>query len=139
MRIEVDHHRVMHRESSEVFADLVAMGTPDDAIWPTRRMPFIRDPGPLRVGVTRERHGAIRAVLDEHVPDERILWRARTRFIEGSHGFRVARLKDGNTRVTHTLRARAPWWFAPIWAGWMARMHDRIVIALLERLAERGG
>lgn len=83
MHIRNEHARLIARPASEVFSVLEAVGTEDDRIWPAPSVPFERTPGPLRVGETRERHGIIRAVLDELDPDRKLVWRARARWRPG--------------------------------------------------------
>jgi hypothetical protein len=63
----------MLRSVSEVFSEPVALGTPADQIWPELTMPFRRIDSPIRAGVTRERHGAIRAVVKSYDVNERIV------------------------------------------------------------------
>lgn len=135
MRIQVIHERRVDRPPRAVFADLEAMGTAGDRIWPSRKMPFVRTPGPMAVGVTRESHGPIRALLDTYEPEHAIVWRSTVAFVTGTHGFRVSPLPDGASLVAHDLTGDVPWWFAPVWRAWMAPAHDRIVSAMLERLS----
>jgi hypothetical protein len=135
MRVQSVHTRDVAAPAGAVFAELVALGTPADRIWPSRRMPFVRTPGELVVGKTRERHGFIRAELDTFEPGRRLIWRAHQPFIEGTHGFTVTPLPRGGCRVEHALEAVVPWWFAPIWRLRIAAIHDRLVPSLLKRLA----
>ncbi len=138
MRVEVEHHRVVERSVGDVFASLAALGTPGDTLWPAPSMPFVRSEGPLEVGVTKERHGIIRAVLDDLAPNQRIIWRATVSFLEGTHGFRVRELSSTSTRVSHELDVDLSWWFVPAWYAGMAGAHDRIVTKLLARLDGAG-
>jgi len=135
MKLLNTHERQVQRPLPEVFGELVALGTPQDRIWPEPRMPFRRSEGPMRVGVTRERHGGIRAVLDVYRENERIVWRANLAFLRGTHAFEVRDLGNGSTLVRHEVRAELPWWFAPVWRLRIGALHDRIVEGLLDRLA----
>lgn len=129
------HERRVPRPLGEVFADLAALGTAQDRIWPAPRMPFRRTEGPMRMGVTRERHGLIRAVLDSYRDNETIVWRVELSQLRGTHAFSVRGLDDGSTLVRHEVRARLAWWFAPAWWLSITRLHDRIIEALFDQLA----
>ncbi len=63
------------------------MGTSGDAIWPFASQPFMRSAGPLEPGVTEEWHNGVHAVLDDAVPEERIVWRFKNEGFDGTHGF----------------------------------------------------
>jgi hypothetical protein len=135
MHIENVHHREIRGTSERVFAFVEALGTPDDVIWPSPRMPFRRTPGPMRVGITEERHGVIRAELSSFTPGREITWRASLPFLIGTHAFLVRPLPHGGVVVTHALHADAPWWFAPVWRLRMGALHDHIIERLFDRLA----
>ncbi|MEZ4238436.1 MAG: hypothetical protein R3F59_20250 [Myxococcota bacterium] len=136
MHVNSVHERIIARPVREVFADLVAMGTPADRIWPAPKLPFVRSAGAMTVGATTERHGPIRAVLQGYVPDATICWRADLPFLQGTHAFEVQPVGPDRTQVRHVLDARVAWWFAPLWRLQVASAHDRILEALLTRLAE---
>jgi hypothetical protein len=133
MHIRNQHSRVIAHPASEVFSALAAVGTDDDRIWPAPSMPFERTPGPLRVGETRERHGIIRAVLDELEPGRRLVWRADQSFMKGTHGFEITDTATG-CRVEHVLDGKLAWWFVPVWVLRVRSIHDRILERLLQRL-----
>lgn len=133
MHIKNAHSRSIPRPPHEVFHDLERIGTDGDTTWPAPSIPFERTPGPLRVGYTKERHGIIRAVLDELSADEKLVWRANLPFLEGTHGFEITETSDG-CDVKHVLDARLAWWFVPIWVFKVRQIHDRILEALLDRL-----
>ena len=133
------HQRRIQRPLREVFGELVALGTAGDRIWPEPAMPFRRTEGPMRVGVTRERHGGIRAVLEDYRENECIVWRADLPFLRGTHAFEVRDLGNGTTLVKHAVQAKLPWWFAPVWRLRIGALHDRILEALLDRLARKSG
>lgn len=135
MHVVNAHTRRVSRPLPEVFEDLVALGTAKDRIWPEPAMPFRRTDGPMQVGVTRERHGAIRAVLDAYDVNKRIVWRAEHSFLRGTHAFEVQDAGAGVTLVRHEVRADLAWWFAPVWHFSVSRAHDRIIEGLLDRLA----
>ena len=127
------HSRTINAPRERVFAELEAMGTERDRVWPAPKMPFRRTPGPLRDGVTTERHGVIRAVLESHEPGRSMSWAAELPFLRGRHGFRV-RDENQGCHVEHVLEGKVTWWFRPVWATYMRRVHDRILEALLDRL-----
>lgn len=133
MRVLNTHARLIARPASEVFAALAAVGTEGDQLWPVPSMPFERTPGPLRVGTTKERHGIIRAVLDELEPNRKLVWRADQPFIWGTHGFEITEVDQG-CHVSHVLEGHVAWWFAPVWALKVRAIHDRILERLLDRL-----
>lgn len=140
MRVLNIHERRVSRPLADVFSDLEALGTVADRIWPDPDIPFRRTDGPMRVGVTQERHGALRAVLDSYEVNRRIVWRADQRFLRGTHTFEVEPAADGNTLIRHVVRIDVAWWFSPIWRLYVSRVHDRILERLLDRLAlVRGG
>ncbi len=134
MQIHCAHQRRVVLTTAQAFSALEALGTPSDTIWPAPRMPFRRTPGPMRVGVTEERHGIIHAVLDRYEPGKAIVWRARVPFLSGTHGFEVATAPDGGALVEHRLEAKLAWWFVPVWVLRISGIHDRLIRALLARL-----
>lgn len=138
MHVVNTHERIVSRPLPEVFDELVALGTTADRIWPDPKMPFRRTDGPLRVGVTRERHGGIRAILDSYELNQRIVWRADMGFLRGTHSFEVQEVGTGPTLVRHSIRAELAWWFGPIWRLYVSGVHDRIMEGLLDRLAAGG-
>lgn len=133
MHIKNVHVRSIARSPNEIFDDLERMGTDRDTVWPAPSMPFTRTPGPLRVGETEERHGIIRAVLDEIALDQKLVWRANQPFIDGTHGFEITETSNG-CEVSHVLDAEIPWWFVPAWLLKVRAVHDRILERLLDRL-----
>jgi hypothetical protein len=135
MQVLNTHERRVSRPLEAIFDDVVALGTAEDRIWPEPAMPFRRTAGPMLVGVTRERHGAIRAVLDVYEVNRRIVWRADLGFLRGTHAFEVQDAGAGVTLVRHVVRADLAWWFAPVWHLYIGGAHDRIVEGLLDRLA----
>jgi hypothetical protein len=136
MNLVNTHERILVRPLAAVFNDLAALGTDADRIWPDPTLPFRRTEGPLRVGITRERHGAIQAVLDGYAVNKHIIWRANLSFLSGTHTFEVQDVGNGCTLARHVVRARLAWWFAPLWRLYVGRVHDRIVEGLFDRLAE---
>jgi hypothetical protein len=136
MNVVNTHERLLTRPLPEVFDELAALGTAADRIWPEPKTPFRRTAGPMRVGVTQEQHGGIRAVLDTYEVNRRIVWRADLRFLRGTHAFEVQDAGSGSTLVRHVIRANLAWWFAPVWRLYVSGLHDRILEGLLDRLAD---
>jgi hypothetical protein len=135
MKLLNTHERLVRRPLREVFGDLEALGTAADRIWPEPGMPFRRTTGSMAVGVTSERHGVIRALLEAYEPNRRIVWRVEQPFLRGTHRFEVHELEPGLTLARHQIQARLAWWFVPLWHCWVRRVHDRILESLLDRLA----
>lgn len=133
MHIRNEHARSISRSALEVFDALEGVGTENDQIWPAPSIPFERTPGPLRVGVTHERHGIIQGVLDELDRDRRLVWRLDQRFVKGTHGFEIRETATG-CHVSHVLDAELAWWFVPVWLLKVQAVHDRILERLLDRL-----
>jgi hypothetical protein len=80
------------------------MGTSADAIWPFASQPFMRSPGPLTPGRTEEWHSGVHAVLEEAVPEERIVWRFENEGVDGIHGFYLSQAEK-KTKLTHRTQA----------------------------------
>lgn len=136
MHVLNTHERLVSRPLPEVFNEVVALGTAADRIWPDPNMPFLRTGGPMRVGVTWERHGGIRAILDAYEVNAYIVWRADMGFLRGTHSFEVQEAGSGGTLVRHTIRANLAWWFGPVWRFYVSGIHDRIMEGMLDRLAD---
>lgn len=79
--------RSFHGTKRRIYHLLEEMGTSGDQIWPFASQPFMRSPGPLVPGRTEEWHLGIHGVLEEAVPEERIVWRFRNDGFDGTHGF----------------------------------------------------
>ncbi len=79
--------RTFHGTKRRIFHLLEEMGTSGDQIWPFASQPFMRSPGPLTPGKTEEWHLGMHAILDEVVPEDRIVWRIENEGFDGTHGF----------------------------------------------------
>ena len=79
--------RSFHGTKRRIYHLLEEMGTSGDQIWPFASQPFMRSPGPLTAGRTEEWHLGIHSVLEEAVPEERIVWRFRNEGFDGTHAF----------------------------------------------------
>lgn len=79
--------RSFHGTRRRIYHLLEEMGTSGDQIWPFASQPFMRSPGPLAPGRTEEWHLGMHGVLEEAVPEERIVWRIQNEGIDGTHGF----------------------------------------------------
>ncbi|MBV8198447.1 MAG: hypothetical protein JO263_09945 [Candidatus Eremiobacteraeota bacterium] len=79
--------RAFHGTKRRIYHLLDEMGTSGDQIWPFASQPFMRSPGPLAPGRTEEWHLGMHAILEEAVPEERIVWRFRNEGMDGTHGF----------------------------------------------------
>lgn len=79
--------RSYHGTRRRIYHLLEEMGTSGDQIWPFASQPFMRSPGPLVPGRTEEWHLGIHSILEEAVPEERIVWRFQNDGFDGTHGF----------------------------------------------------
>jgi hypothetical protein len=102
--VEVIHVRTFSGTKRRIYQLLVEMGTAGDAIWPYASQPFMRSPGPLTPGRTEEWHSGLHAVLDEVVPEDRIVWRIDNEGVDGTHGFYIEQEQRG-TKLTHKMIA----------------------------------
>src|SRR3984957_17712155 len=100
--------RSFHGTKRRIYHLLEEMGTSGDQIWPFASQPFMRSPGPLTPGRTEERHLGIHSILEEAVPEERIVWRFQNDGFDGTHAFVLGTLgKETGVgdRVEATLSA----------------------------------
>ncbi len=102
--LKVVHQRTFGGTRRRIFQLLTEMGTSADAIWPFASQPFMRSAGPLAPGQTEEWHNGVHSVLDETVPEERIVWRFKNEGFDGTHGFYLE--PDAKrTRLSHRIEA----------------------------------
>jgi hypothetical protein len=121
------HERLFDAESEQLWALVDSLGTAEDQLWPGDRWPEIRFDGPLQPG-TRGSHGAIRYVVEESVPGERVQFRfvAPDGYV-GSHRFELQSAASGGTWLRHVVevrlhgRARLSW---PLTVRWL---HDAVL------------
>jgi hypothetical protein len=100
----VEHKRSFGGTRRRIFQLLSEMGTSADAIWPFASQPFMRSPGPLDPGRTEEWHSGVHAILEEVVPEEKIVWRFKNDGFDGTHGFYLE--PDAKkTRLVHRIEA----------------------------------
>jgi hypothetical protein len=102
--LNVVHQRSFGGTRRRIYQLLTEMGTSADAIWPFASQPFMRSPGPLDAGKTEEWHSGVHAVLDEAVPEERIVWRFMNEGFDGTHGFYLE-ADAKKTRLSHRIDA----------------------------------
>lgn len=102
--IHVLHERTFSGTKRRIFQLLNDMGTSSDTIWPFAAQPFMRSSGPLTIGRTEEWHGGLHAVLEEVVPEERIVWRVDNEGFDGTHGFYLES-EEKKTKVIHRIDA----------------------------------
>jgi hypothetical protein len=112
------------------------MGTENDRVWPDAAIRFRRSAGPMRPGVTTEKHGFINATLCAYSNNEHIVWSADLPFLKGTHGFYLSSRSGGETTVRHVLSARLVWWFIPVWYFRVAGIHDRIIEGIFDRVED---
>ncbi len=102
--LEVVHQRSFGGTRRRIYQLLTEMGTSADAIWPFASQPFMRSAGPLTPGRTEEWHSGVHAILDEAVPEERIVWRFQNEGFDGTHGFYLE-ADAKKTRLVHRVAA----------------------------------
>ncbi|MDP9016849.1 MAG: hypothetical protein M3N19_00825 [Candidatus Eremiobacteraeota bacterium] len=96
--------RVYSGTKRRIFQLLVDMGTSNDIIWPFAAQPFMRSPGPLTPGKTEEWHHGFHAILDEVVPEEKIVWNIQNDGMSGTHGFYIS-AEGKQVRLEHRIDA----------------------------------
>lgn len=102
--LHIAHEHTFGGTKRRIFQLLADMGTSADAIWPYASQPFMRSPGPLTVAQTEEWHSGLHAVLEDLVPEERIVWRIDNEGFEGTHGFYIESVQR-RTKVIHRIDA----------------------------------
>jgi len=102
--LTVVRERTFSGTKRRIFQLLSDMGTSNDSVWPFAAQPFMRSPGPLAPGRTEEWHIGFHAVLEEVVPEERIVWRIDNEGVAGTHGFSLTG-EGKKTVVTHRIEA----------------------------------
>jgi hypothetical protein len=103
-QLNVVHQRSMSGTRRRIYQLLAEMGTSADAIWPFASQPFMRSAGPLDPGKTEEWHSGVHAILDESVPEEKIVWRFLNDGFDGTHGFYLE-ADAKKTRISHRIDA----------------------------------
>lgn len=96
--------RTFHGTKRRIFHLLQEMGTSGDQIWPFASQPFMRSPGPLLPGKTEEWHLGIHSVLEDIVPEDRIVWRILNEGVEGHHGFYLSS-EGKSTTLEYSIEA----------------------------------
>ena len=110
--------RSFHGTKRRIYHLLEEMGTSGDQIWPFASQPFMRSPGPLVPGRTEEWHLGIHGVLEEAVPEERIVWRFRNEGLRWHAWVSSVQRRQGNaarvSRRRDALRHRRAAAVAPL-------------------------
>ena len=110
------------------------MGTSADAIWPFASQPFMRSSGPLEPGRTEEWHGGIHAMLDDAVPEERIVWRVLNDGVDGTHGFYLSD-EGKKTKLEHRFEATLSDSEGRMLWRRIEDQHERSMEALFDKIA----
>lgn len=103
--LHYERSRTFSGTRRRIFQLLVDMGTSNDVIWPFAAQPFMRSPGPLVPGKTEEWHQGFHAVLEDVVPEDRIVWRVQNEGFDGTHGFYIGGSDAKKTTLTHRIEA----------------------------------
>lgn len=131
--IDVVMSRTLSGTPRRIFQLLSEMGTSGDAIWPFASQPFMRSAGPLDPGKTEEWHLGVHAVLDEVVPEEKIVWRIDNEGVDGTHGFYLA--VDGKkTTITHRVIATLSDQEGRMFWRRIQDQHERAIDGLFEKM-----
>lgn len=131
--IDVAMTRTLSGTPRRIFQLLSEMGTSGDAVWPFASQPFMRSAGPLDPGKTEEWHLGVHAVLDEVVPEEKIVWRIDNEGVEGTHGFYLS--VDGKkTMITHRVVATLSDLEGRMFWRRIQDQHERAIDGLFEKM-----
>jgi hypothetical protein len=109
------------------------MGTSGDAIWPFASQPFMRSAGPLAPGKTEEWHSGVHAVLDDVVPEERIVWRFKNEGFDGTHGFYLE-ADAKKVRLVHRIEATLSDTEGRLFWRRLEDVNERTIEALFDKL-----
>ncbi len=132
--LHVVYQRTFSGTRRRIYQLLSEMGTSGDAIWPFASQPFMRSPGPLEPGKVEEWHSGVHALLDEVVPEERIVWRFQNEGFDGTHGFYLE--SDGKkTLLTHKIEATLSDTEGRLFWRRLEDTHARTMDALFDKLA----
>jgi hypothetical protein len=126
--------RTFHGTKRRMFHLLEEMGTSGDQIWPFAAQPFMRSPGPLTLARTEEWHLGIHSMLDEVVPEDRIVWRFLNDGVDGTHGFYL--ITEGKeTTLEHRVDASLSDTEGRMLWRRIEDQHERSMDALFDKLA----
>ncbi len=131
--LNVVYERTFSGTRRRIFQLLTEMGTSGDAIWPYASQPFMRSAGPLEPGKTEEWHSGVHAVLEEVVPEERIVWRFNNEGFDGTHGFYLES-NEKKTRLVHRIEATLSDTEGRLFWRRLEDVHARTIEALFEKL-----
>jgi uncharacterized protein YndB with AHSA1/START domain len=131
--LHVVYERTFSGTRRRIFQLLTEMGTSGDAIWPYASQPFMRSAGPLEPGKTEEWHSGVHAVLEEVVPEERIVWRFNNEGFDGTHGFYLE-TNEKKTRLVHRIEATLSDTEGRLFWRRLEDVHARTIEALFEKL-----
>jgi hypothetical protein len=137
MRVQIRHARTLDATQEEVGRLLATLGGERDVLWPNALWPGteLRFDRPLAVGA-RGGHGAIRYSVETYEPGRLVRFRFESgQGLDGHHRFDVVPLRDGRTRLQHTLDVRLGG-AARLVRPLLLRMHDTLIRQLLDN-AER--
>lgn len=132
--LHVVRSRTFHGTKRRIYHLLEEMGTSGDQIWPFAAQPFSRLSGPLTPGKTEEWHLGIHCVLEEAVPEDRIVWRFLNDGVDGTHGFHV--ISEGKeTTLEHRVDAMLSETEGRLLWRRVEDQHERSIVALFDKLA----
>ncbi|WP_449432236.1 SRPBCC family protein [Pseudomonas putida] len=126
------HQRVLPCSEVAVGCLLAGFAAPGSALWPEHAWPRDRFDGPMREGSIGG-HGSTRYRLERYLPGDEAVFRfIAPRGYQGVHGFRIQRLEDGRTRLSHfTCLHLSPYHWL-MWHVLVRWVHDALIGDLLD-------
>jgi len=131
--LDVARSRSVSGTPRRIFQLLTEMGTSGDAIWPFASQPFMRSAGPLTPGTTEEWHLGFHAVLEDVVPEQKIVWRIDNDGVDGTHGFYLS--PDGKKqKLEHRIVATLSDTEGRMFWKRVQDAHERAIDGLFDKL-----
>ncbi len=137
MRVQSRHARSLDATVEEVGRLVADLGGERDVLWPNQQWPGtqLRFDRPLAVGA-RGGHGVIRYSVEAYEPARLVQFRFEPgQGLDGFHRLDIVPLRDGRTRLEHTLEVRLEGTTRLV-RPLLLRMHDTLIRQLLDN-AER--
>jgi hypothetical protein len=140
MRVQSRHARSLDATVEEVGRLVAALGSERDVLWPNEQWPGtqLEFDRPLGVGA-RGGHGVIRYSVEEYQPGRFVRFRFEPgQGLDGFHRFDIVPLRDGRTRLAHTLDTRLEG-VTRLAQPLLLRMHDTLIRQLLDNAQRATG
>jgi len=131
--LDVARSRSVSGTPRRIFQLLAEMGTSGDAIWPFASQPFMRSAGPLTPGTTEEWHLGFHSVLEDVVPEQKIVWRIDNEGVDGTHGVYLS--TDGKKqKIEHRIVATLSDTEGRMFWKRVQDAHERAIDGLFDKL-----